>query len=179
MHYQTLYYRAWRLSFSLLLIFLTSCQPETIPLLELPPQTRIGLIGNNLCARMMHFGYFEAELHRRYPAHQLFIRNLCDGGNTPGFRPHSGRLSPWAFPSAVQYQTEYANPSGSVGHFATPDEWLTKLRMDYIIAAFGYSESFLGEAGLERFRGELRDFILHTQKQQYNGQSAPKIVLLS
>ncbi|MFT6320489.1 MAG: hypothetical protein ACJAT4_001414, partial [Granulosicoccus sp.] len=46
---------------------------------------------------MLNFGHFETELHLRYPDHELFIRNMCDGGNTPGFRPHSGRFSPWAF----------------------------------------------------------------------------------
>ena len=60
--------------------------------------THIVLIGNNLCSRMMNFGHFETEVYLRYPKSKLTIRNMCDGGNTPGFRPHSGRLSPWAFP---------------------------------------------------------------------------------
>ena len=53
--------------------------------------TRISLIGNNLGARMMHYGFFETEVQLKFPDHLLVIRNLCDGGNTPGFRPHSGR----------------------------------------------------------------------------------------
>ena len=49
--------------------------------------THIVLIGNNLCSRMMNSGHFETEVHLRYPKNKLTIRNMCDGGNTPGFRP--------------------------------------------------------------------------------------------
>ena len=77
---------------------------------------------------------------------------MCDGGNTPGFRPHSGRVSPWAFPGADQFQTELAQKSGSEGHLDTPDEWLTQLDADIIIGCFGYSESFQGPEGLKNFK---------------------------
>ena len=96
---------------------------------------------------MLHFGHFETEMHLRYPNQQLFIRNMCDGGNTPGFRPHSGRFSPWAFPGAEKFQTELANFSNSQGHFETPDQWLTRLKADIILAFFGYNESFNGPEG--------------------------------
>ena len=96
----------------------------------------IVLIGNNLCSRMMLFGHFETRMHQHYPEHELFIRNMCDGGNTPGFRPHSGRESPWAFPGAEVFQTELANNSGSVGHFESPDEWLSRLRPDIMLAFY-------------------------------------------
>ena len=66
---------------------------------------RVVLIGGNLCSRMMSFGHFETELQLRHPDARLFIRNMCDGGNTPGFRPHSGRPSPWAFPGAEAFQS--------------------------------------------------------------------------
>jgi mono/diheme cytochrome c family protein/glucose/arabinose dehydrogenase len=128
---------------------------------------------------MMNFGHFETELQLRYPGDSLFIRNMCDGGNTPGFRPHAGRNSPWAFPGAEKFQTEYAQNSGSIGHFETEDEWLKRLGADVIIACFGYSESFLGEAGLGNFRGELDAFIKHTLSQQYNGKSSPQLVIVS
>ena len=75
---------------------------------------------------MMNYGHFETEMHLRFPDSLLFIRNMCDGGNTPGFRPHSGRMSPWAFPGAEKFQTELANKSGSEGHFETEDQWLTQ-----------------------------------------------------
>ena len=137
------------------------------------------LIGNNLCSRMLNFGHFETEMHLRHPQKQLFIRNMCDGGNTPGFRPHSGRFSPWAFPGAEKYQDELANFSNSQGHFETPDQWLTRLKTDMILAFFGYNESFSGAEGLKSFKAELDDFVVHTLGQNYNGSAAPLLVLVS
>src|SRR5687768_13291611 len=137
------------------------------------------LIGNNLGSRMMNYGHFETEMHVRYPDSLLFIRNMCDGGDTPGFRPHSGRNSPWAFPGAEKYQTELAHPSGSEGHFESPDEWLTRLQADVILAFFGYNESFQGKEGLESFKGELDAFIKHTLKQEYNGRQPVKLAIIS
>ncbi len=141
--------------------------------------SHIVLVGNNLGSRMMNFGYFETEMQLRYPDSLLYIRNMCDGGNTPGFRPHSSRNSPWAFPGAEKFQTELAERSGSTGHFDTPDEWLTMLEADIIVAFFGYSESFEGPAGLENYKAELQAFIDHTLSQKYNGTSAPKLALVS
>src|SRR5690606_39370643 len=83
--------------------------------LQINKGSRIFVIGNNLPSRMMNYGFFETEMQLRYPDSLLFIRNMGDGGNTPGFRPHSGRNSPWAFPGAEQFQTELAKNSGSEG----------------------------------------------------------------
>ncbi|MDX2071251.1 MAG: HEAT repeat domain-containing protein [Haliscomenobacter sp.] len=147
--------------------------------LELKQGAHISLIGGNLGSRMMHYGLFETEMHVRYPEKSLFIRNMCDPGETPGFRPHASRFSPWAFPGAEKFQTEYANNSDSEGHFDSPDQWLTKLNTDIIIAFFGYSESFEGEAGLDNFKQELDAFIKHTLSQKYNGSSAPQLAIVS
>lgn len=149
------------------------------PKLSVEPGARIVLVGNNLCSRMMNFGYFESELHARFPEHDLFIRNLCDGGDTPGFRPHSGRPSPWAFPGADSFQTALARPSGSEGFFETPDEWLDRLDADVILAFFGSVESFNGESGVETFKAELAVFVEHTLAQRYNGSTPPKLALVS
>jgi mono/diheme cytochrome c family protein/glucose/arabinose dehydrogenase len=128
---------------------------------------------------MMNYGHFETEMQVRYPDSLLFIRNMSDPGNTPGFRPHSSRNSPWAFPAAEQYQDELATFSGSEGHFDTPDEWLTRLEADKIIAFFGYNESFQGKAGLENYKAELDAFIKHTLAQNYNGETAPELAIVS
>ena len=149
------------------------------PLVSIHKEDHIALVGNNLCSRMMNYGFFETEAQLRFPDSLLYIRNMCDGGNTPGFRPHSGRNSPWAFPGAETFQTELANNSHSEGHFETPDEWLTRHETDIILAFFGYNESFEGEEGLESFNAELEAFIRHTLSQKYNGQSAPQLVLIS
>lgn len=169
---------------SILLVFVISlyvlgCKTPEEKGLKIHKGDHLLLIGNNLGSRMMNFGFFETELHLRYPDSLLFIRNMCDGGNTPGFRPHSGRVSPWAFPGAEKFQTELATNSGSEGHFETEDQWLTRLKADVIIAFFGYNESFQGKEGLENYKGELEAFIKHTQSQTYNGKSAPRLALVS
>ncbi|MGV3639460.1 MAG: PVC-type heme-binding CxxCH protein [Adhaeribacter sp.] len=165
----------------LLLLALASLQfsPAAAPALKLKKGTHIILIGNNLGSRMMNYGHFETEMHLRYPDLQLYIRNMCDGGDTPGFRPHSGRVSPWAFPGAEKFQTELARKSGSEGHFETPDQWITRHKADVILAFFGYNESFEGPAGLENFKAELEAFIRHTLKQKYNGSTPPQLALVS
>ncbi|MEM9936481.1 MAG: dehydrogenase, partial [Bacteroidota bacterium] len=155
------------------------CQQPQPGLISVQKDDHILLVGNNLGSRMMNYGFFEAELQLRYPDSLLYIRNMCDGGNTPGFRPHSGRVSPWAFPGAEKFQTELANSSDSQGHFESPDDWLSKHEADVIISFFGYSESFEGPEGLDMFKGELAAFIDHTLSQQYNGESAPKLVLVT
>ena len=127
----------------------------------------IVLIGNNLASRMINFGHFETEMHLRYPDSSLFIRNMADPGNTPGFRPHSSRKEPWAFPGAEKfYENELENESGSIGFFPSEDEWLTNLKADVVLAFFGYNESFQGEAGLANFKNELQAFIHHTKNQK-------------
>ncbi|MCF2502992.1 c-type cytochrome [Dyadobacter sp. CY107] len=141
--------------------------------------SRIVLLGNNLGSRMMNYDNFETELQVRYPEDMLYIRNMCDGGDTPGFRPHASRNSPWAFPGAEKFQTEYANPSQSEGHFETPDQWLTRLKTDVIIAFFGYNESFQGKEGLENYKAELDAFIKYTLSQKYNGTAAPQLAIVS
>ncbi len=161
------------------LLLLVGCQPSSGPKLRIEKGARIALIGGNLGSRMMNYGHFETELQLRYPDSLLFIRNMCDGGDTPGFRPHSGRNHPWAFAGAEAFQTEYARHSGSEGHLETPDEWLARLNADIIVGFFGYSESFEGMEGLDNFKAELTAFIQYSKQQQYNSLNAPQLALVS
>jgi mono/diheme cytochrome c family protein/glucose/arabinose dehydrogenase len=101
------------------------------------------------------------------------------GGDTPGFRPHAARNDPWAFPGAQTFQTELAQNSNSEGTFPKPDEWLSTLKTDVILAFFGVSESEAGPAGLPRFKAELAAFVQHTLRQRYNRRAAPQLVLVS
>jgi len=153
---------------------------------QLKKDSRIVLLGNGLGSRMMQFGTFETRLHLQHPEKNLVIRNMCDEGNTPGFRPHSGRPSPWAFPGAEKFHPPLSKAtdrwgSGHTGNgsMPSPDEWLTQLKPDIIIAFFGFNESFNGQAGLENFKGELRAWIQHTKSQKYNGVTSPQIALVS
>ena len=147
--------------------------------IEISNGAHISLIGGNLGSRMMNYGHFETEMYVRYPEKSLIIRNMCDGGDTPGFRPHASRNLPWAFPGAEKFQSEFAKKSDSEGHFDSPDKWLTNLKTDIIIAFFGFSESFDGKDNLENYKNELDAFIKHTLSQKYNGVSAPQLVIVS
>ena len=168
-----------------LFVFLAILSATAAPF-ELLKGSRVVLLGNGLGSRMMQFGSFETLLHLQHPEKNLFIRNMCDEGNTPGFRPHSARSNPWAFPSAEKFhpplskaKDRWGSGHTGTGSMPTPDEWLTQLKPDIIIAFFGFNESFQGQAGLENFKAELRAWIKHTKSQKYNGTSAPQIALVS
>jgi len=135
-------------------------------------------IGGGLGERMLYYPHFETELHMAFPGQALDFRNMCMPGDTPGFRPHPGRKSQWAFPGAEKFHPGFSTHLGQ-GHFETPDEWLTRLGADTVLGFFGYSESFDGVAGIENFYNELDAFITHTLSQRYNGKSAPRLALVS
>ncbi len=158
------------------LSFLTPIEKELIPV---EPNLKLALIGGNLGSRMINFDHFETELHLRYPNQHLSVRNLCDGGDTPGFRPHSARNKPWAFPGAEQFQDEFTNNAESEGHLDSHDQWMNRLKSDVVIGFFGFSESFEGVEKIGRYKKELASFIKHTKAQKYNGLSSPKLVIVS
>ncbi|MEI6539727.1 MAG: hypothetical protein WCO86_09405, partial [Planctomycetota bacterium] len=122
--------------------------------LELKKDDHIAVIGNTLADRMQHAGHLEAMLHSRFPEHNLVVRDLGFSGDTLTERPRSE-------------------------NFGSPDQWLSKVEADVIVAFFGYNESYAGEAGLPQFRKDLEAFVAHTLSQKYNGESAPRLVLCS
>ncbi|MDF1850604.1 MAG: c-type cytochrome [Verrucomicrobiales bacterium] len=140
------------------------------------------LVGAGMASRMHHFGHFETELFLRFPDKDLTIRNMGDEGNTPGFRPHPGRgyEEQFAFPGAKELvKKDYQVNTKPQGHFETPDQWLTRLEADTILAFFGFNSSFDGPAELERYKKELDAFLKHTLAQKYNGKAAPQVALIS
>lgn len=139
---------------------------------------RIVFIGNGLAERDIYYNRFETELHLRFPEQKLLVRNMGRAGETPGFRPHPARVSQWAFPGAEQFRPELSSHNGK-GFFPMPDQWLTFLKADTIVAFFGYNESFDGPERVASFEGELHAFVLHTLSKAYNGTAAPRLVLVS
>jgi mono/diheme cytochrome c family protein/glucose/arabinose dehydrogenase len=154
----------------------TSARPQAVA----PPAQgeRIVFLGNGLAERDVHYSRLETELHLRYPGHALFVRNMGHVGDTPGFRPHPARKSQWAFPGAEKFHPDKTKHNGK-GFFPTPDQWLTHLQADTIIAFFGYNESFDGPAGVANFEAELDAWVEHTLSKAYNGKAAPRVVLVS
>ena len=118
------------------------------------PHDHIALVGNALAERMQHFGWLEALFHRQFPEHELVFRNLGYAGDEVDTRLR-------------------------VEDFGSPDEWLARVQADVVWVFFGFNESFRGEARLDGFTGELRRYVDHLRSQQYNGRSAPRIVLFS
>lgn len=167
------------LVFVVLLLLYSCAEKPSMKPVKIHKGSRVVLIGNNLGSRMMEYGDFDTELHARFPDSLLYIRNICNPGNTAGFRPHPSRNSPWAFDGAEAFNPEYDINTGSEGHFPTEDAWLQTLKPDVIIGFFGYNESFKGVDGLENFKGEIAAFIDHTKKQDYNGGKGTTLVLVS
>ncbi|HTD68625.1 MAG TPA: PVC-type heme-binding CxxCH protein, partial [Candidatus Limnocylindria bacterium] len=122
--------------------------------LELRPGDHIAVIGNAFPDRMQHSGYFEALTYDKFPKHELVFRNLGFTADEVALRPRSA-------------------------DFGTPEEWLTKVQADVVLAFFGFNESFKGAAGLPKFRDDLDKFIKDTLKANYSGKGAPRLVLFS
>lgn len=150
-----------------------------------PKGASIALVGGGQGERLLRHPYFEAELQRRFAGRDLVIRNLCDDADTPGYRDHSGRNAPFAYPAAEKlYPLSKAKDFWGSGHagvgFAqSPDEWLKGLKTDIILGWFGYAESFKGAAGVATFRSDLEGWLEHTSRQKYNGKGAPQVVLIT
>ena len=138
---------------ALVLVFESSATAQQ-PKLAVEKGDHIAVIGNTLADRLQHFGHLEAILHYRFPEHDLVVRDLGFSGDTLTERPRSE-------------------------NFGSPDQWLSKVEADVVIAFFGYNESYAGEAGMPQFRKDLEAFVDHTLAQKYNGASAPRLVLCS
>jgi mono/diheme cytochrome c family protein/glucose/arabinose dehydrogenase len=139
---------------------------------------RVVFIGNGFAERDTYYGRLETELQLRFPQQNLIVRNMGRSGDTPAFRPHPARASQWAFPGAEKFHPEYAQHNGK-GFFSTPDQWLYHLKADTVVAFFGYNESFDGPGRAANYEAEVDAFVAHTLTKAYNGQTAPRLVLVS
>ena len=154
-------------------------------LIEPPKGASIAIVGGGQGERLLRHPAFEAELQRRFAGRDLIIRNLCDDGDSPGYRDHSGRNSPYAYPGADKlYPLSKAKDFWGSGHAGSgfsqsPDEWLKGLKADIILGWFGYAESFQGAAGVAAFKADLEGWLKHTAAQKYNVKSAPQVVLIA
>ncbi len=154
----------------------TSVRPQMVA----PPfkGERLVFLGNGLAERDLYYSRLETEIYLRNPDKQLIIRNMGRPGDTPGFRPHPSRKSQWAFPGAEKFHPDFSRHDGK-GFFPTPDQWLTHLKADTIVAFFGFNESFDGPKRVANYEAELDAFVIHTLSKAYNGTAAPRLVLAS
>lgn len=124
------------------------------PRLELRKGDRIVLIGNTLAERMQYFGNLETLLQSRFPEFELTVRNLGWSADELTLRPRS-------------------NGFQDHGHN------LTDHKPSVILAFFGFNESFAGPDGVAKFQADLEKFVDETTSTKYDGQSPPRLVLIS
>ena len=127
---------------------------ETIFPLKLSEGDRIAFIGNTLFDRAQEFAFFESYLHLRHPEHELVIRNFAWSADEVDLQPRPD-------------------------NFATVKQHLTREKIDVIFAAFGYNESFGGLDQLESFRARLTTWLIDLKTSAFNGDTGPRIVLVS
>ena len=123
-------------------------------MVELKSLDHIAYIGNTLADRMQHDGWLEARIQAIFPKHNLVFRNLGYPGDEVKDRIRAD-------------------------NFGSQDQWLSKVEADVVFGFFGYNEAFDGEDGLAVFEQQLNDMLDGMLKQQYNGESAPRIVMFS
>jgi putative heme-binding domain-containing protein len=122
--------------------------------LKLTPSDRIALIGNTLFERAQEYGQFEAMLQKRFPEHGLTVRTLAWSADELGLQPRPA-------------------------NFADTEQHLAHEKADVIFAAFGFNESFAGEAGLPAFKKKLAEYLTDLKSKAFNGKSGPRVVLVS
>ncbi len=122
--------------------------------LQLEKGDRVALIGNTLFDRMKEFGFFESMLQLQFPEHKLVVKNLAWPADEIGLEPRPD-------------------------NFADTEQHLFHEKIDVIFAAYGFNESFAGEAGLSDFRTKLTGFLADLKSKAFNGESGPRIVLVS
>jgi len=133
----------------------TAAEPIVTGLpLQLQRGDRIALIGNTLLERSQEFGHFEAMLQQMFPELQLVVRHLAWSADEIGLQPRPA-------------------------NFADTEQHLVHEKIDVIIAAFGFNESFAGEPGLPEFQRQLAEWLQSLRSKSFNGRSAARVVLIS
>ena len=141
------------LAFAALLAALP-CSVAAQPPVAFQSGDRVVLVGNTLCERMQLFNHFETLLMAQYADLNLTVRNLCWSADTPALQPR-----PLNFGDAPTH--------------------LYRQKADVILAFFGQSEAFEGEAGVAQFEKDLAAWVRANLAANYNGTTPPRIVLIS
>ena len=115
---------------------------------------RIAFVGNTLLERAQDFGHLESALHLGCPQDELVIRHLAWSADEVDLQPR-----PENFASLFQH--------------------LTHEKIDIIIAAFGFNESFGGLEKLDSFKDRLTKWVQSVKGSAFNGKCSPQLVLLS
>lgn len=132
-----------------LLILLLLLIPAARAQFALAPETRIAVLGGVLAERMQHDGWLETLIQRRHPKHKLTLRHLGIAGDT---------------------FAKQLRPEG----FGSLDDHLSFCKADVVIACFD-----LPPQPAEALRAQVAKFAEHLASQQYNGKTAPRLILVA
>src|SRR5688572_23196948 len=119
---------------------------------EFKQRERIAYVGNSLGARMGLFGHLETLLHARFPQREMVIRNFSWPADEVGVR---------------QRPNDYTKL----------DDPLEVFGADTFLCFFGYNESFLGTAGLDKYRTDYKNFVAQTNEKYGKGKA--RFILIS
>ena len=122
--------------------------------LQLESGDRIVLIGNSLLEGNADFGHLEAMIQQAHPAHHVTVRHLAWQADEVGVQPRPA-------------------------NFADTLQHLTHEQADVILVAYGFNESFAGEQGVAAFQQQLDSYVNTLRSSVFNGESAPRVILLS
>ena len=124
----------------------------TVDALDVKKAEHIVLLGNTLAERMQHHGWLETYAQLAMPEKALVFRNHGFSGDKVDKRPRNRG-------------------------FINPHDYLTISKADVILSFFGANEAWDKNPG--NYKGALSKWIDETKGKQYNGKSAPRIVLFS
>ncbi|QDU66404.1 GDSL-type esterase/lipase family protein [Engelhardtia mirabilis] len=147
---------------------------------ELAQGDVIALVGGGFADRTRFDGQIEARLQAGLAEMNVGLRNLgWEGDEVTRFAdleyPGLGGGSIVRGWSGDDFEPQ-TRPFG----VPTREDWLTEVGADTILACFGMSESFAGEAGLADFEADLHHFLDELDRRSFNGgESKPQVVLVS
>jgi hypothetical protein len=122
--------------------------------LELKEGDSVIVVGNTFAERIALSGYLDAMIHAANPDKKIVIRSAPNSADEVDDRPRETNVPRMDF-------------------------YLKRHGADVVVMCYGMSESFDGLGGVEKFKADLAGRVDHHVNAKYNGESAPKIVLVS
>jgi mono/diheme cytochrome c family protein len=132
----------------------TLSAPEAVTGLPLRDGDRVVLIGNTFAEHLAKSGYFAAMVHAAHPGLDISVRHI-----------------PWSA-DEVGKQPRELNVPGTMAR-------LDELDATVIVACYGMSESFAGEAGLPAFESDLAEFLHELSQREFASGQRARVALVS
>lgn len=144
------------------------------PLVRLEKGDHIAFVGSGLADRQQHQAWFEALIHRSFPAADLTIRNLGFAADEINVHPRSKGT-----PNVEWFLSMKKGDTRPPGNSELVYKAGTDFGADVIFAYWGFNESFRGPKGVDDFKKQLAQYLTKLKQSKFNGESAPRIVLFS